>query len=133
MINSTLEKQVKSIDDLLHRLIEEQDRKKLDTTSVNPSSTSCVVIFTRANAQASGASVGSTSMPNHFHSQTTIEGSAPTFGMPQQTMTSIFRQGHTQTAPSFSMSNFTSTPYTHGGNGRAYVHATGNYQALILP
>jgi hypothetical protein len=27
------------------------------------------------------------------------------------------------------MPNFTSAPYTPGGNGRAYVHASGNYQA----
>jgi hypothetical protein len=27
------------------------------------------------------------------------------------------------------MPNFTSSAYTHGGNGRAYAHASGNYQA----
>jgi hypothetical protein len=80
--------------------------------------------------------MGDTSLPkplaqpvNHFHSQTTIEGLAPTFGMPQQTMASMFRQGYMQTTPSFSMPNFTLAPYNPGGNGRAYAHASRNYQA----
>jgi hypothetical protein len=58
MINSALERQVKSIDKLLRRLIEERDGKKFDTTSINPSSTSCVVSFTQTNPQTSGASAG---------------------------------------------------------------------------
>jgi hypothetical protein len=33
------------------------------------------------------------------------------------------------TAPSFSMPNFPLAPYTLGGNGRASVQASGNYQA----
>jgi hypothetical protein len=49
MINSALEKQVKSIDELLHRLIEEWDGKKLDTTNVNSSSSTCAVSFTQTN------------------------------------------------------------------------------------
>jgi hypothetical protein len=65
---------------------------------------------------------------NHFHSQTTIEGSAPSFEMTQQTTINMFGQGYTQTAPSFSMPNITSAAYTSGGNGRAYAHANGNYQ-----
>jgi hypothetical protein len=44
-------------------------------------------------------------------------------------MANMFGQGHTQTAPNFSMPNFTSAPYTLGGNGRTYAHASGNYQA----
>jgi hypothetical protein len=90
MINSTLERKAKGIEELLHRLIEERDRKKLDTISVNPYSTSCIVSFTQTNPQTSGASASGTSMPNpsaqqmnHFHSRTTIEGSTPTFEMPQ--------------------------------------------------
>jgi hypothetical protein len=70
-------------------LIEERDKKKLDTNSVNPSSSTYVVSFTQTNPQTSGASVGSTSMPdpstqpvNHFYSQTTIEGLAPIFRVP---------------------------------------------------
>jgi hypothetical protein len=90
MINSALERQAKSIDELLHRLIEERDRKKFDATSANPASSStCAVSFTQTNLHTSGALAGGTSMPNpsaqlvnHFHSQRTIEGSAPTFGMP---------------------------------------------------
>jgi hypothetical protein len=80
--------------------------------------------------------MGGTTMPNasaqpmnHFHRRTTIEGSAPTFGTPQQTMASIFGQGYTQTAPRFSMPNITSAPYTPGSSGRTYTHASGKYQA----
>jgi hypothetical protein len=90
MIDSVLERQAKSTDELLHRLIEERSGKKLDTTSVNPTSSTCDVSFTQTNSHTSGPSVGDTSMPNpsahpvnHFHSQTTIEGSTPTFGTPQ--------------------------------------------------
>jgi hypothetical protein len=73
-------------------LIEEWDGKKLDATSANPSSSTCAISFTQTNPHTSGPSAGSTSMPNssaqpvnHFHSRTTIEGSAPSLGMPQQT------------------------------------------------
>jgi hypothetical protein len=65
---------------------------------------------------------------NHFHSRTIIEGSTPTFGMPQQTTASIFRQGYTHTESSFSMPNPSSAPYTSGYNGRAYPNSNGNYQ-----
>jgi hypothetical protein len=44
MVNSALEWQAKSIDELLHRLIEEQDGKKPDATSTNPSSSTCTVV-----------------------------------------------------------------------------------------
>jgi hypothetical protein len=71
----------------------------------------------------------SVQLVNHFHSRTTIEGSTPTFGAPQQTTVGMFGQGYTQTAPRFSMSNFTSAPYTPGGNGQAYAHTSGNYEA----
>jgi hypothetical protein len=37
-INSALERQAKSTDELLRRLIEKRDEKKFDATSVNPSS-----------------------------------------------------------------------------------------------
>jgi hypothetical protein len=67
---------------------------------------------------------------NHFHSWTTIDGSALTFGMQQQTMASLFGQGYTQTMPSFSMPNFSSAPYTPGGNGWTYANTNDNYQAL---
>jgi hypothetical protein len=124
MINSVLERQAKSTDELLRRLIEERDGKKLDSTSINPSSSSCAISFAQTNPQTSGALAGDTSMPNpsaqpmnHFHSRTTIEGSTPTFGVPQQTTTNMFGQGYMQTAPSFSMPKFTSDPYTLGGNG----------------
>jgi hypothetical protein len=40
----------------------------------------------------------------------------------------MFGKGYKHTAPSFSMPNFTSAPYTPGGNGRAYTHASSNYQ-----
>jgi hypothetical protein len=134
MINSALERQARSTDELLRRLVEERDGKKLDTTSVNPSSSTCAVSFTQTNPHTSGASADDTSMlnpsaqpVNHFHNRTTIKGSAPTFVVSQQTMVSIFGQGYAHTSPSFSMPNFTSVPYTPGGNGRTYAHASDNY------
>jgi hypothetical protein len=91
MINYVLERQAKSIDELLRTLIEEQDGKKLDATSVNSSSSTCMISFTKTNPHTSGASTGGTTIPtNHIHSQATIEGSTPIFGMSQQTMVSIF-------------------------------------------
>jgi hypothetical protein len=136
VINSALERQAKSTDELLRRLIEEQNGKKLDTTSVNPSFSTCAVSFTQTNPHTNGASVGDTLMSNpsaqpvnHFHSRTTIKGLAPTFEVPQQTMTIMFGQWYRQTSPSFSMPNFTSAPYTPGGIGWAYAHAIDNYQA----
>jgi hypothetical protein len=56
MINSMLERLAKSIIELLRRLVEEWDGKKLDTTSVNPSSSICTVSFTQTNPHTSGAS-----------------------------------------------------------------------------
>jgi hypothetical protein len=136
IINYALERQAKSTDELLRKLVEERDVKKLDTTSVNPSSSTCTVSFTQTNPHISGASVDNTSMPNpsaqsvnHFHSRTTIEGLSPTFGVPQQTTVSMFGQGYTQTAPTFCMPNFTLAPYTPRGKGRAYADSSGNYQA----
>jgi hypothetical protein len=67
---------------------------------------------------------------NHFHSQTTIEGSAPTFGVPQQTTVSMYGQGYTHTAHSFTTPNPGSAPYTSKYNGWAYPNPNGNYQAL---
>jgi hypothetical protein len=46
MINTVLERQANSTDELLRRLIEERDMKKLDAISVNPSSSTCAVSFT---------------------------------------------------------------------------------------
>jgi ssRNA-specific RNase YbeY (16S rRNA maturation enzyme) len=64
MINSVLERQAKSTNELHRMLVEEQDGKKLDTTSVNPSSSTCVVSFTQTNPHIIGASAGDTFMPN---------------------------------------------------------------------
>jgi hypothetical protein len=75
MINSALQRQTKSTDELLRRLIEERDGIKLGSTSVNPSSSTCAVSFTQTNSHTSGTSVGDTTIPNtsalpmnHFHS-----------------------------------------------------------------
>jgi hypothetical protein len=75
MINFTLERQAKSTDELLCRLIEEQNRKKLDATNVNRSSSTYAVSFTQTNPHTNGPSAGGTSTPNplaqlvnHFHS-----------------------------------------------------------------
>jgi hypothetical protein len=137
MINSALERQVKSTDELLRRLIEERDGKKLNTTSTNHSSSTCAVNFTQTNPHTSSPSTGGTSMSNpsthpmnHFHSQTTIEGSAPNLGMQQQATASMYGQGYTHTAPSFTMPNPSLTPYTFGFNGRVYPNPSSNFQAL---
>jgi hypothetical protein len=137
MINFALERQAKSNDELLCRLIEERDRKKLYNLNINPPSFSWTVNISQTNPQTSGTSAGGTTMlnpsaqpMNHFHSRTTIESLSPTYEMPQQTAACMFGQGYTKTAPSFSMPNFTSAPYTPAGNGRAYTHSSGNYQAL---
>jgi hypothetical protein len=53
MINSMLERQVKSTDELLCRLIEEWDGEKLDNPIINPSS-SCVISFVQTYPQISG-------------------------------------------------------------------------------
>jgi hypothetical protein len=77
VINSALERQAKSTDELMRRLIEEQDGKKLADSNVNPSFSSCEVNFTQTNLQTSGTSADGATMPNpstqlmkHFHSQT---------------------------------------------------------------
>jgi hypothetical protein len=54
------------MDELLRRLIEEQDEKKLDATSVNHFSSTCVVSFTQTNPHTSGQSAGGTSTANPF-------------------------------------------------------------------
>jgi hypothetical protein len=75
MINSMLERQVKSNNELMHRLIEERDGKKLVDSNVNPSYSSCAINLTQPNPQTSGTSASGTTMPNllaqsmnHFHS-----------------------------------------------------------------
>jgi hypothetical protein len=65
---------------------------------------------------------------NHFHSQTTIEGSTPILGMPKKTMTSMFGQEYTHTAPSFTIRNPGLAPYTFGYNGRACPNTNISYQ-----
>jgi hypothetical protein len=45
MINYVLEKQAKGTDELLHRLIEERDGKKLQNLNINHPSSSCAVNF----------------------------------------------------------------------------------------
>jgi hypothetical protein len=136
MINSALERQVKSTDELLHRLIEERDGKKYSDANVNPSSFTCVVNFTQTNPHTSGPSASGTAMSNpsaqptnHFHSQTTIEGSVSNLGLPQQTTTSMYGKGYTHTAPNFTIPNPSSTPYIFGFNGRAYPNPCSNFQA----
>jgi recombination DNA repair RAD52 pathway protein len=63
IINSALERQAKSSDELLCRLVEERDGKKLDTASVNISSSTCTISFTQTNPHTSCASACNTSMP----------------------------------------------------------------------
>jgi hypothetical protein len=99
MINYVLERQVKSNDELMRRLIEKRNRGKHNDANVNPSF-NCAVNFAQTNTHISGPSTGGTTMlnpstqpMNHFHSRTTIEGSTPNLGMPQQITTSKYRQG----------------------------------------
>jgi hypothetical protein len=136
MINSALERQAKSTDELLRRLIEEWDGKEYSGPNVNSSPSTSAVSFAPINPHTSGPSAGDTSMPNpsaqpmnHFHIRTTIEGSAPNLGMPQQAMASMYGQGYTNTAPGFTMPNPSLTPYTSGFNGRVYPNPSGNFQA----
>jgi hypothetical protein len=75
MINSALERQARSSDELMHRLIEEWDGKKLADSNVNPSPSSYAVNFDQTNSQISGTLTGGTTMPNpsaqpmnYFHS-----------------------------------------------------------------
>jgi hypothetical protein len=75
MINSALERQAKSADELLHRLIEEWDGKKRSDAIINPSSSTCAANFAQNNPHISGPSVGDTTMlnpsaqpMNHFRS-----------------------------------------------------------------
>jgi hypothetical protein len=78
--------------------------KNLDATNTNHSSSTCAISFTQTNPCTSGPLAGDTSLSNlfvqlvnHFHSRTTIEGSAHTLGMPQQTTINMFSQGYTHT------------------------------------
>jgi hypothetical protein len=64
MINYALERQAESTNELLGRLIEVRDGKKLDNFNVNPSTSSCVVSFIQTNPHTSGTSAGGTTMPN---------------------------------------------------------------------
>jgi hypothetical protein len=68
MINSALKRQVKSNDELMHRLIEERNQKKLANSNANPSSSSssssCMINFTQTNPQINGTSMGGATMPN---------------------------------------------------------------------
>jgi hypothetical protein len=72
MSNSAWQREAKSTDELLHRLIEEWDGKKLDSSIVNLSS-SCAANFAQTNPQTSVTSMDDTTMPstsaqpmNHF-------------------------------------------------------------------
>jgi hypothetical protein len=66
MINSVLERQAKSSNELMRRLIEERDEKKLVDSNVHASSSSssCIVNFAQANPQPSGTLTDNISQPN---------------------------------------------------------------------
>jgi hypothetical protein len=111
-------------------------RVKHSDANVNTSSSTCIVNFAQINRHTSGPSAGSTTIANpsaqlmnHFHSQTTSDGSTPNLGMPQQTTTSVYGQGYAHTAPSFTILNPSSIPYTFGFNGRAYPNPSSNFLA----
>jgi hypothetical protein len=88
MINSALERQANSTNELLRRLIEERDGNFFYNSNVNPSSSSYAISFAQTNPQTSGTLTGDAIMTNpsarsmnHFHSRTIIEGSIPSFRM----------------------------------------------------
>jgi hypothetical protein len=66
MINSALKRQVKSSDELMHRLIEERNQKKLanSSSSSSSSSSSCMINFTQTNPQINDTSMDGATMPN---------------------------------------------------------------------
>jgi hypothetical protein len=64
MINFALERQAKSTDKLLRRLIEERDEKKHDDSNAKSSSSTSTVNFAQINSHTSDLSVGGTTMPN---------------------------------------------------------------------
>jgi hypothetical protein len=64
MINSAFEREVRSNDELLRRLIEERDGKKLADSNINPSSSSYAVYFAQTNPQTSGTLAGHATLPN---------------------------------------------------------------------
>jgi hypothetical protein len=63
MINSTLKRQANSSDELMRRLIEERDGKKLVDSNVHPSSY-CTVNFAQTNPQPSDTSIGGITQSN---------------------------------------------------------------------
>jgi hypothetical protein len=91
LINSTLERQAKSSNEMMRILIEERDGKKfIDPNVLAGASSSCAINFAQTNPQSSGTSAGGTSqsnlsaqLMNHFYSWTTIDGSTPACGIPQ--------------------------------------------------
>jgi hypothetical protein len=76
LINSTLERQAKSSNEMMHILIEERDGKKfIDPNVLAGASSSCAINFAQTNPQSSGTSAGGTSqsnlsaqLMNHFYS-----------------------------------------------------------------
>jgi hypothetical protein len=90
MINSILERQAKSINELMHKFIEVRDGEKLVDPNVHASSSSsCAINFAQTNPQPSGTSAGDSSQPNpsaqsinHFYSRTIVDGLAQAYGMP---------------------------------------------------
>jgi hypothetical protein len=66
IINSALEMQAKSTDELLHSLIEERDGKKHSDANVNHSSSTCAVNFAKTNQHTSGPLMGGTKIPNPY-------------------------------------------------------------------
>jgi hypothetical protein len=137
MNNYALERQVKSINEMMCRLIEVRDGKRSIDPIVHAFSSSCTVNFTQTNPQTSGTAAGGSLQPNpsaqpmnHFYSQPTIDGSAPACGIPQQTTTNTFGQRYIPPVPSFSMPNPGLTPCFPWSDGRAYANTNSNYQAL---
>jgi hypothetical protein len=85
MINSALERQAKSTDELLRRLIEERDRKNSMLLVLTVLLILALLVLLKLNhtqvVHRRTTMLNPSAQPmNHFHSRTTIEGSASTFG-----------------------------------------------------
>jgi len=96
MIDTALDRQARASNELMRRLIEERDGKKVADNHANVSSPSGDFHVPQTENPPSVTSVGSapqahpqTQPTSHYHSQTTISGSAPVYGMPPEFMAGV--------------------------------------------
>jgi hypothetical protein len=117
-------------------LIKEEDGKKLDATSVNPSSSTYdVTLLKPIHTQVVHRRVAhqcQTPLPSQ---QTTFTAEPPSrvrlllLGCHRKLVPACLGKG-IHTTPSFTIPNPSLAPYTSGYNGRAYPNRNSSYQAL---